>query len=255
MDHRPRGSELCARVNRFPCTALVTKPFPLLLFAMISALPGCRPSPNPGPLNSSQATWEEQIDAVRGGRSSRIWCIRQPIVGERWKELAAAGERLEILTIEKGSVAPHLLAELAPHLTQLRQLKLGIPVGNEHLAAIAQFPSLKVLNLTQGEFDDGGLRKLKLLPRLELLRFHSPNVSDGGLQEIAALPALRFLHLINVPITDDALVHIAGITKLESFYLDGGDCTEAGLSELIKERRDLHFHWNDLHLADDPQAE
>jgi hypothetical protein len=66
--------------------------------------------------------------------------------------------------------------------------------------------------------------------------------------------SLRFLHLIDVPITDAGLAHVSGMTWLESFYLDGGDCTDAGLRGLLQALPELHFHRDQLHLPDDPHA-
>jgi hypothetical protein len=69
------------------------------------------------------------------------------------------------------------------------------------------------------------------------------------------MPALRFLHLIDVPVTDAGIAHLQSMSRLESFYLDGGRCTDDGLRALLRALPDLHFHLDQLHLPGDPKAD
>ena len=41
---------------------------------------------------------------------------------------------------------------------------------------------------------------------------------------------------------------------LESFYVDGGSTTDAGLSELLEALPGLHIHLDQRHLDNDPRA-
>ena len=43
--------------------------------------------------------------------------------------------------------------------------------------------------------------------------------------------------------------------QLESFYLDGSNTTDDGLSDLISARPDLHFHEFGRHHASDPRKD
>jgi hypothetical protein len=96
------------------------------------------------------------------------------------------------------------------------------------------------------------MQRLAGLKELELLRFGSPHISDDGLAVVSTLPSLRFLPLIDVPITDAGLQHLHSMSGLESFYLDGGRCTDEGLYALLRALPGLHFHRDQLHLPDDP---
>jgi len=126
-------------------------------------------------------------------------------------------------------------------------------VGNEQLEQLTGLETLRQLNLPRGAFDDRGLAAIARLP-LTQLRFHSPQVTDAGMQQIAKIETLRALHLIDVPITDEGLAHLHQMTWLESFYLDGGHCSDTGLSRLLEALPRLHFHKDQLHLPGDDKA-
>ena len=72
---------------------------------------------------------------------------------------------------------------------------------------------------------------------------------------LSQLKELRFLHLIDVPLTDASLPILEGLSSLQSLYLDGDRCTEKGLHGLLQKRPDIHFHRDQLHLPDDPNAD
>lgn len=203
--------------------------------------------------NKSAVSWNELLTHVRSGATKNLVYHSDPVTVQQSVELSGLGDGLEVLEIDQRNLSSAELAKLLESLPSLRQLKLTGPVDRDQLhVVIKSAGNLKVLNLPDGDFDDAALEALPSQHQLELLRFRSPNVSDAGLEAIASFPKLRFLHLIEVPITDAGLQTIAKIETLESFYLDGGACTEEGLSALIRQRSDLHFHWNQLHLDDDP---
>lgn len=229
----------------------------LYLGVLLSGLAGCDNgrliSGESGPQDLHKTALQLQIAEIQGGQRDEAVLSCQDSKSQLNQLIAVAG-KIRSLTIDCAELDFSLLAELLAAADSLEKLKIETVVTDHELTIISDCVSLKVLNLPNGEFSNSGLEELSTLPRLELLRFRSVNVTDAGLKSIARLPSLRFLHLINVPMTDLGLELIAGMEKLESFYLDGGNCTDEGLSALIKKRFDLHFHWNDLHLTDDPNT-
>lgn len=232
---------------------------PLLLLTLgLACAPGCQRSQPAAPeaqrRESAELGWTDQLQAVHSGSARRIAVRSQRITGAMLHELADGCEALEVLELDDVAAAPGDLDVLS-RLPRLRRLKLGGPVDDAGAARIADVHELVTLNLPGGRFTNAGLERLAGLPRLELLRFHSPNVTDDGLRHIAEMPSLRFLHLIDVPVSDAGIAHLHAMTGLESFYLDGGACTEAGLRALLAALPRLHFHYNQLHLPDDPNAD
>jgi hypothetical protein len=232
---------------------------PSFVASLLIVLCGCdRPdaavdAPEPRTAASPELSWAQQISAVRSGRRSILRMTTVPVSEQQWRDLAEGCVALTEIDVETLD-APQASLSLLSGLPQLGQLRIASAIDDAGLGHVARIASLRVLNLPQGRFTDVGLAELSALSQLELLRFHSPHVTDEGLRQIAELPALRFLHLINVPITDHGLSHLYGLDGLESFYLDGGRCTTDGLSRLLRQLPDLHFHYNQLHLPDDPRV-
>ncbi len=199
------------------------------------------------------ATWDDLVKAVQSEESTELRFTHEAVSSEQFQELPSLGEKLTVLEVDQDQLDNSDLSRVLQGLPKLQQLVLHGDVDNEQLQVIVEnAKAVTVLNLPNASVDDSGLSVLAAIEKLKLLRLHSPNVSDAGLAEIAKSPGLKFLHLINVPITDDGLKTIATMESLESFYLDGSACTEEGLSELVRKRPGLHFHWNQLHLDDDP---
>lgn len=189
---------------------------------------------------------------MRGNVSPKIEISEAIVTEDQFRQLLTECNGLEVLLLDRTEVSPETLSKVLPQLTSLRQLKLGSTVPADAFPHIAGLRNLEVLNLPDARCGDQELALLSALPRLKLLRLHSPALTDAGLHALPQFPSLRYLHLINTPITDAGLTSVAQCEHLESFYLDGGNCTDEGLSALLKERPKLHFHWNDLHLEDDP---
>jgi hypothetical protein len=226
-----------------------------LLLLPLLALPACSgETEHPPATPPAEASWSQQISAVREGRSNQIIVTHQAIDATQFVELADSCDGLLILEIESAGVHDEDLAVLE-HCPHLKRLKLGAPVGDTGTEHIAAVPSLEIVNLPEARFTDDGLASLARLPRLELLRFHTPNVTDAGMAHIPEIKSLRFLHLIDVPITDTGLRPLYSMTELESFYLDGSQCTEDGLGDLLRALPELHFHKDQLHLPGDPHAD
>ena len=219
---------------------------------------GSHPEPEPEvisvtplevPEPPAELTWDEQLAAVRDGSSTKIDSSAQ-ITSEQFAMLGTGCDGLVMLRLTAPQITDADL-EVLPKLVSLRQLVLFAPVGDAGLQQICACPSLEILNLPRGVFTDAGLERLKELPLLTLLRFTSPHVTDAGLEHVAECTNLRFLHLLDVPVTDTGLDSVRRIRLLESFYIDGGACTEDGLSCLLKARPGLHLHVNQQHLAGD----
>ena len=202
----------------------------------------------------TEASWSEQIDAVRSRTAKQIVVHDSHVTAAELADLTSGCERLEVLELDRIDASSDALSVIGD-LPNLKRVKLSGPIDDDGIAELAGAKTLVVVNLPAAALTDRGLQMLAGLPNLELLRFHSPNVTDAGLAHIAEMPALRFLHLIDVPVTDAGLEHLYGLTRLESFYLDGSHCTQTGLGELLKALPDLHFHWNQMHLPDDPRAD
>ena len=201
-----------------------------------------------------EASWAEQIAAVRAGQSDTIRLAERAVTPEQFQELRTDCGGLRTLVLDAKTVSTLDLSALAatPHL---RWLKLPGAVMDAGAEQIADCRELEILNLPDSVITNAGVERLATLDRLTLLRFGSPNVTDAGIAALPSLPRLRFLHLIDVPLTDAALPDIAAIRTLESFYLDGGQTTDAGLQNLLKTRPNLHFHKDQQHLPHDPQRD
>jgi len=225
---------------------------------LLLALCGCGRSASPPAIivdiAEPEESWENQLAAVRDGRSSEIRLSAESVDASHFGELAVGCGGLTTLVLDRTDLRDEDLEPLRS-LPNLRWLKLPGPVGDPGLEAIAACRDLEILNLPGAAFTDGGLAKLATLDRLSLLRFGSPRVTDSGLGHLKSLPRLKALHLIGVPITDAGLEAVASVETLESFYLDRGEVTEAGLGRLLADRPDIHLHKDQYHLPGDPNAD
>ena len=227
--------------------------FPFILLLASGCPPGAKESHIVETLPAPE--WKDLISDVRIGESDEIRFTNAPVTIEQGNELKIACQKLRVLHFDQSNLNNDVLAEIFSLLPELDQLKLTGTVDNQQLETLGKYASqVKVLNLPNGQFDDIGLTSLSEFTNLNLLRFDSPHVTNQGIQSVSKLPKLKSLHLINVPITDDSLKTIETMESLQSFYLDGSQCTDEGLSELIQNRPELHFHRNQLHLQQDPNS-
>ncbi|MBX3443559.1 MAG: hypothetical protein KF774_14225 [Planctomyces sp.] len=227
---------------------------------LLAVMTGCRESASPPSASTPEAAatearvepaWMDQIEAVRSGASLRI-ATEALISVEDWNELRTGCEALQVLEVPQSTIGDADL-DLAEALPNLRRLMLGMPLTDAGAAGLSRWPALSELNLPMTKITDAGLQSLAERP-LRQLRLGSPHVTDAGLAALAGQDRLRFLHLIGVPITDAGLESLKPIESLQSLYLDGGRCTEEGLSAFLKARPEIHFHRDQLHLPNDPQA-
>jgi hypothetical protein len=213
---------------------------------------GCGPDPvvvSPPPV---EASFAEQITAVRAGNQTTILVEQTPLADDDLAQL----QELESLTAlcidhEKSRITAAGLARLV-ELPRLSHLRIRGRVDDESLAAVAQLHTLTILNVPRGEFTAAGLAQLAALPDLELLRFGSPHIGDDDMPTLGKFPSLKRLHLIDVPITDAGLAELAKLERLESLYIDGGRISDAAWDDLFRRRPKLHVHVNQEHHDRDP---
>jgi len=181
---------------------------------------------------------------------------RERLTNEQVLELAKQHrlERLEIY--DAADVSNDSWTIVLSSLSKLRRLRIEQgALNDEALDAIGSLKELEVLNIPHGDFSNVGLAKLLSLPKLTLLRIGSSRVTDDGFRGISKVESLRFVHLLNVPISDDGLKAFHGMDQLESLYIDNGKESEDGIRELLRKQPRLHFHRNQLHVADDPNSD
>lgn len=207
------------------------------------------------PVTTSEATWEEQLAAVRRGERDVIHVTATPVSDDQLIELSDA-TNLRILKLEQGSVSPEGLSVLTA-LPKLDTLWLrNSNVGDAAVRSIVRNQHLAYLNFSQAEFSDAGLQLLLSLPRLKQLRFSSSSVTEQGLLHLSDAPTLRWLHLFDVPMTDRVLQEIAKLDQLESLYIDHPQADpeelDAALEKFYLARPNVHVHINQQHRDLDP---
>lgn len=194
--------------------------------------------------------------AVKAGQNDvRELIAREPVDDDALKRIGARSN-LEVLELHQVSCSADALARCIQQLPRLKALRVeGMVITSPTLVAVSQLRELEVLNLPTADFNDETLAAIARMPKLQLLRFGSSDVTDRGLSLLNEAPALRFLHLLNVPITDVGLQAFHDMSQLESFYIDGGNETDEGIQALLKANPTIHFHRNQLHVPDDPNAD
>jgi hypothetical protein len=215
---------------------------------------GCGKPPAEAPRAevAQSAGWMDQVAAVRNGAKKSI-VVSGPVSSAEWQALGSGCGDLEALEVDEPAITTADF-EMLLGLGSLKRLKLGRGLTDEGAAAIGMHPKIVELLVSSDVLTDEGVKSLCRLP-LEQLWLQGPKVSDEGIKELGKLKSLRFLHLLDVPATDAVLPAVAEIRSLESLYLDRAKCTDEGLSTLLQERPDIHFHRDQTHLKDDPRRD
>ena len=144
-----------------------------------------------------------------------------------------------------------------PHLKELRELEYlnlaytnirgdfsilsGIPlrdvrlegcrrVGDECAMALAQFPTLRQLEIHMTGVTDRGLESLSGLP-LETL-WLGPRVTDTGIRAIQQMKSLKHLDICAPGVTDESVRSLRGLETLEVLWLGHCSITDASLDVL-----------------------
>jgi Leucine-rich repeat (LRR) protein len=105
------------------------------------------------------------------------------------------------------------------------------PIGDEEMAAVAEFPDLRRLYLARTRVTDAGLAHLAGL-RLERLSLWHTKITDAGLPVLGRLSSLRALDIHGNPITDDGLAHLSNLNRLQLLNLRQTRVTGTGAKHL-----------------------
>lgn len=203
---------------------------------------------------TKQQSVSSLIEICRRERSDTL--VIPTVVDAPNLESIAELVHLECLELYKSEFDPKRVECLAG-LSKLERLRLeDLAADDATMDALAGLSGLRVLNLPAANISNDGLQRIvDSFPKMELLRFGSPLLTDAGVATLSNAPSLRFLHLINVHVTDEGLRTFHSMHQLESLYIDGGDETESGIRDLLKANPRLHFHRNQIHIAEDPNAD
>lgn len=219
---------------------------PLVTLLLLATLGGCR-------LSVTESNDEHDSSAIESASTELV--LRTAVDDAKLTQISERTD-LEVLELYSVDCSDAVLMSGIEKLSQLRKLRIeGMSVSDETVRAIAEIESLEVLNLPETRMTDESLAMIARLPMLQLLRFGSQQVSDHGIAELRNARALRFLHLLHVSISDEGLKAFNGFAQLESLYIDGGTETDEGIRALLTSNPKLHFHRNQIHVADDPNAD
>jgi len=105
-------------------------------------------------------------------------------------------------------------------------------VANDDLAALAELPTLRWLDLVDTGITDAGLSYLAKLPKLETLYLNNIQVGDDGVAQLAGLQELKMLHLGRTRVTNAALASITKLNKLQELHLERTKIDDAGLKSI-----------------------
>jgi len=96
------------------------------------------------------------------------------------------------------------------------------------------FQDVVLVNLGGIKFPPDELRWIVDLPNVENVVLQYTNVDDAGLAYLSELKSLSFLSLKSCEnVTDAGLTHLADLASLELLYLDGTQCTDEGVRQVI----------------------
>ena len=80
---------------------------------------------------------------------------------------------------------------------------------------------LQYLSLKQLPIVDEQIATLPDFPDLQYLGLDGTKIGDAGLKSLARYPLLQVLWLDNTPVTDAGLVHLRSLASLRTLYLPG----------------------------------
>lgn len=209
------------------------------------------------PLSAAEATFAEQVAAVRAGTSSRIRVVDRALAEEEWEEIAGL-EALSTLDLQEGR-ADDATAVLLARLPRLERLVLReSPLGDDGFKHLAACHTLRDVNIPQARCTLVGLAALAELPKLKNLRLGSPGLCPEGIggaelgMTLLQFPALRSLHLIDVPLGDGGLEGIARYDGLWNLYLDGAGISDEAWERYFALHPEVHVHVDQAHHDRDP---
>jgi Leucine-rich repeat (LRR) protein len=118
-------------------------------------------------------------------------------------------------------------------LKNLSTLKLARnPIEGQSLAALKNFPAVKVLDLANTQVTAASLENLKHLTKLRELSLSGVPLGDESLARLGALPALEMLELPGTKINGSGLPYLKSLKNLEQINLRGNPITEENANVL-----------------------
>lgn len=110
----------------------------------------------------------------------------------------------------KGSYENRYLEELREVSDQLVALNLSkMPVKDEALKTIENFPRLEILNLNNTAITGSGLASLARLPVLRSLSLAGTKVTEESLRLLATSPSLREVYIWNTPVSPEIAAELS----------------------------------------------
>ena len=180
---------------RVRCTASLAG-----LLAIALGLPACNDLPRSEPAvnRASEASFAEQAEAVREGRSDQI-------------------------RLEHTSAGDKQLAELDGLEDPLRRINIShSDITDAGLARIARMRNLIQLRLASEKVTDAGLACLEELEELRHLHLIDMPISDTGLVHLHELKNLESLYLDRTRTTDDGKKRLVEALPGVHVHFDGG---------------------------------
>jgi len=116
---------------------------------------------------------------------------------------------------------PRGLAQLAG-LASLEKLSLtgfATPLSDEALAALAELPALRQLELQFLSVSDAGMRQLARMTELAGLSLLAVDVTDTGIASLAPLVKLQRLEVVECPIHGTGLSCLEGMKGLTKVWV------------------------------------
>jgi|GEM_PF-5354046 len=131
---------------------------------------------------------------------------------------------------------------------ELPTTNLRCAVTDEALSTICKLKKLEILNLTQTEITDTGLKKLASLPNLRELWIAGTKVRGSGFTAFPRGCPLEVLSLARTSINDVDLANLSHLTNIKTLRCDGAKLTGDGLQYLrpMNNLEDLNYPTSEL---------
>ena len=245
---------------------------PALLFALV--LTGC--GSDEIEVSEEQSAAQTKVEALGGGWTGRgaisidFSAVRMAqeskTISDADLAVLAEVENLEMLDLSGSPISDAGLKHIAG-LTKVNTLNLtGTQVTGDGIksiidlplfqiaykncpddvaVAIADIPSVKILQLDGPSLTNAGVAALAELPDLRQLTLSGTQITDEGLATLANLKNLNALDISNTSITDQGLAALGGLSSLNSVSLTGTQVTQAGVNKLQQLLPDTFIDFQD----------
>jgi hypothetical protein len=134
-----------------------------------------------------------------------------------WRALPAGRERTLFLAGTVSNSGLDSLRGCAIHRLSL----IRVPVSDDGLPTLAEFPGLRRLEFDGTRITDAGLAALAKCPNLVHVDLLNTTIGDAGLRTLAELPTLHSLTLTNTAATAAGLDTLATRAKMQQLTLSG----------------------------------